>query len=56
MTITVETTVSVNGQTKTFTASAETSGDQASAAQALLFAVRDDASEWAYETRNASTR
>jgi hypothetical protein len=56
MSITVETTVTVNGQTKTFTATAETTGNDARAARGLARAVADDAANWTYETEKAAIR
>jgi hypothetical protein len=53
MTTTVQTTVTVDGVTKTFTATAETTGRPSNAARALLFSVRDDAATWTYELDKA---
>ena len=55
-TVEVSTTVTVNGVTKTFTATGETGGDAAKAARALLVAVRDDAADWIFDLRKAATR
>ena len=43
---TVTITVEVDGKQETFTATAETGGSPFRAAQGLLSAVRNDASEW----------
>lgn len=52
-TVEVTTTVVIDGVTKTFTATAETSGFPSKAARGLLAAVRDDAANWAFDVAEA---
>jgi hypothetical protein len=42
-------TVTVDGETKTFTASAETTGDTATTARGLISATSNDATNWTWE-------
>ncbi|WP_045740839.1 hypothetical protein [Actinoplanes rectilineatus] len=48
-TATAEVTLTVNGLTKTFTATVATNGDPATAARSALEAVDNDATQWTYK-------
>lgn len=50
---TVEITVTVDGISKTFTASADTTGEPARAARGILMAAQNDATSWTHELEDA---
>lgn len=51
---TVSITVTVAGETKTFTATAETDGSPTDAARALTHSLRNDAANWTFDLEEAN--